>query len=309
MKVLVTGGTGFLGKALQKVRPDWKYLGSDDGDLSDYTTCCSLIEDFKPDAIVHLAAVVGGIKYNINNPDFIYQKNLAINNNIVLAAQRLRVKRLLGALSTCMFPDKADRYPLKESALLEGTPPSTNLGYALSKRAMLMCTQWVRSAMGYNYSCFAPCNLYGPRDYYGDDLSNLHFLDSAIFKIAHAEPESWVEFWGSGREMRQFVLTEDVARLIPRLLETSEPVVNIAPDWNKSIRDIVSALICIAKKPYLKETFNGKMPGQYRKDADNALLRRLFPDFEFTSFTEGLEKAYGNSNYYRSDGTDRVSPR
>ena len=114
MKVLVTGGSGFLGRRIQKRDPGWIYASSEGCDLTDPIACYDFFRALKPDAIIHLAGRVGGIKDNTTKQAEFYYQNVMINTNVIHQAHRCGIKRVLSSLSTCCFPDKVERYPFRE---------------------------------------------------------------------------------------------------------------------------------------------------------------------------------------------------
>jgi len=289
MKVIVTGGSGFVGRRLQLIRPDWIYLSSKDLDLLDADGVVSYFSKEKPDAVVHLAAKVGGIKDNAEHPaDFFYQ-NAKMNINVVDACRAVGVPRLLASLSTCAFPNVLPMYPYDESALLEGPPAETNLAYGYTKRLMWVHINSLRKQFGLDYSCFSPSNLYGPEDNF--DLETSHFVAAAIRKLH--ESTNTVEFWGTGKPLRQQLYVDDLCRAIPMLLDrhhTCDPVI-VAPNENLSIEEMVNAVSTIINKDLIIK-YTGELDGQYRKDGDNAKFLELCPEFKFTSFTDGIVKTY-----------------
>jgi GDP-L-fucose synthase len=289
MKVFVTGGSGFLGKRLKLHRPDWTYLSSEDVDLTDYYDIEGFLLYHKPDAVIHLAARVGGIKDNAEHPADFFSKNAQMNTNIVDACFAAGVPRLLASLSTCAFPNVVDEYPFSEKNLLDGPPAPTNLAYGYTKRLLWVHIKSMREQHGVNYSCFSPSNLYGPEDNY--DLESSHFVAAAIRKISEATDS--VEFWGTGEPKRQQLFVDDLCRAIPLLLErhnTIDPII-VAPNENLSISAMVWAIKSIIGSE-AKISFNRKLDGQQRKDGSNKLFMSLCPEFEFTSFTEGLNITY-----------------
>ena len=289
MKVFVTGGSGFLGKRLKLHRPDWTYLSSEDVDLTDYYDIEGFLLYHKPDAVIHLAARVGGIKDNADHPADFFSKNAQMNTNIVDACFAAGVPRLLASLSTCAFPNVVDEYPFSEKNLLDGPPAPTNLAYGYTKRLLWVHIKSMREQHGVNYSCFSPSNLYGPEDNY--DLESSHFVAAAIRKISEAEDS--VEFWGTGEPKRQQLFVDDLCRAIPLLLErhnTIDPII-VAPNENLSISSMVWIIKSIIGSE-AKISFNRKLDGQQRKDGSNKLFMSLCPEFEFTSFTEGLNITY-----------------
>ena len=289
MKVIVTGGSGFLGRRLKLFKPNWIYLSSKDLDLTNYQETETFLKEEKPDAVIHLAARVGGIKDNADNPAEFFSKNARINTNVVDACFATSVPRLLASLSTCAFPNIVDQYPFVEENLLDGPPASTNLAYGYTKRLLWVHIKSMRDQYGVNYSCFSPSNLYGPEDHF--DLESSHFVAAAIRKLHEAKDS--VEFWGTGKPKRQQLFVDDLCRAIPLLLENHtgvEPVI-VAPDENLSIASMVGTIKSIIR-PEASISYTGNLDGQYRKDGSNELFRGLLPGFEFTSFEEGIKKTY-----------------
>ena len=163
MKVLVTGGSGFVGRRLQKEKPEWVYLSSSDCDLLSMESTTTFFEEASPDAIVHLAGIVGGIKHNTEKQAEFLFLNTRINTNVIESARRAGVPRVLASLSTCAFPDKMSEYPFVEEDLFSGPPADTNFSYSIAKRHLhVMCAAY-RKQYGLNYSTFSPSNIYGPR--------------------------------------------------------------------------------------------------------------------------------------------------
>jgi len=289
MKVLVTGGSGFVGKRLKLSKPEWIYVSSKDFNLLKFDDCMGMLDHYKPDAVIHLAARVGGIKDNLHNPASFYYENVTMNTNIVHACHLSKVERLLAALSTCVFPDNLPRYPFKESDVFLGPPTESNFSYGYSKRCMLAQINAYRKQYGLNYSTFAPSNIYGPGDNFDNDKS--HFVPAMIKKLVCAKNKSKVVFWGSGDPLRQQLYVDDLTDIIPRLLthhNNSEPII-ISPDENLSIKDMVEICLSLLSKD-VEICFNNELDGQFRKDGSNGKFKSLFKDFKFTNFKLGLEK-------------------
>jgi len=291
MKVVVTGGGGFVGKRLQLLRPQWIYLSSSDVNLLSYDECLTFFKKEKPDAVVHLAAKVGGIKDNAEHPAEFFYENLTINSNVVHACYCSGVKRLLASLSTCAFPDVVNKYPFSESHFLDGPPAKTNRAYGFTKRALHIQIQSYREQYGLDYSCFCPSNLYGPEDNFHFEKS--HFVAACIDKLHKAEEGNLVEMWGTGKPLRQQLFVDDLCRAIPLLLEkhhSSLPLI-VAPSENLSIKEMVDLCKAIMNKEVTVK-FNGRLDGQYRKDGDNKAFYNILPHFKFTSFKEGIKQTY-----------------
>ena len=293
-KILVTGGTGFLGRRLKLYKPNWIYLSSSDCNLLNYHDVKDYLEELKPSAIVHLAARVGGIKDNIQNQADFYLQNTLINTNLIHAAHVTGINRVLSSLSTCAFPNKVDKYPFKENQLFNGPPVDTNFAYGMTKRMLHVSSISYRKQYGRNYSTFCPSNIYGPQDHFNKEAS--HFVAALVHKIAIANDGATVKLWGTGCPMRQQLYVDDLCRIIPLLLEkhNSDVPLIVAPYENLTIREMSESLIKQIDK-CVKIEFNGKMDGQFRKDGDNSELINLVGDFKFTSFKKGIKKTF---NWY-----------
>jgi GDP-L-fucose synthase len=291
MDTLVTGGSGFLGKSLQKTQPSWTFLSSKDCDLSDQKQTFEFFQDNKPKRVLHLAARVGGIKDNIENQAEFYYQNTMINTNVIEASRISGVKRVLSSLSTCAFPDLLPRYPFEEDDLFSGPPPKTNFSYGMTKRALHTQSCAYRSQYGLNYSTFSPSNIYGPGDYFGEESS--HFVAALIHKLAHAPKGSTVKFWGDGLPMRQQLYVYDLCEIIPTLLERHNSAIPIivAPSENLTIMHMVRTLVKETEKDVII-SFSGEASGQFRKDGSNDRIIKLLGDYEFTTFRKGVMKTY-----------------
>lgn len=294
--ILVTGASGFLGKAVIKRLPDAKGISSQDLDLTDGRAVAEAFSDWKPDVVVHLAARVGGITENIERPAEFLIDNLRIDANILNAVATHPPAHFLPMLSTCMYPDRLDddRYPMTEEAIEDGAPPPTNAAYAAAKRSLLHGAQALNTQYAIPFTALIPANLYGPGDHFGEKKS--HFLAASIARIERARTagRDRVEFFGTGVAMRQYVYAPDIADLIAAAIDQG-PVnvaVNVAPTSNLSIRSLAEAVADVAGfRGQL--VFNGEGPdGQLRKDVSSARLNTLFPDWADieTPFAYGLSE-------------------
>ena len=289
-KVLVVGGTGLVGKALQRTNPEWEYFGSTMGDLRNFKEVLEMLKFVKPTAVINLAAKVGGIRQNImRQGEFLYD-NCMMGMNVIEACRQAGIPRLLTALSTCAWPDKVAKYPMKESDLHDGAPTPTNIAYGYSKRLIQVASCAYRDQYDLNYSTFAPSNVYGPEDNF-DDLTS-HFVPACIRKF-HKSPNGKVELWGSGKPKRQQLFVDDLARAIPIILDRhndKNPLI-VAPDENLSIDSMANTIKKITKSN-ASIVYNQEMEGQIRKDGCNKHFKKLCGGFNFTPFDEGIQLTY-----------------
>jgi len=293
-RVLVTGGSGFVGKSLRTIKPNWTYISSKDCDLANRDATYLLFKQLQPEAIIHLAGKVGGIKENSQKQAEFYYDNIVINTNVINEAKNAGIKRVLSSLSTCSFPNKLKEYPFLEEDIFDGAPAATNLSYGFAKRALFVQSNVYRKQYGLNYSCFSPSNLYGPGDNFQNE--NSHFVPALIRKISEAQDGDTVELWGTGKALRQQLYIDDLVKIIPLLLEnhnTDCPII-VAPNENLSIKEMAESCVRRSGKN-IELLFNGKLAGQHRKDGNNKKLKDLIGDFKFTTFQKGLLKTY---NWY-----------
>ena len=292
MKILVTGGNGLVGKHLQDILPEATYISSKDYDLTESYNAHRLMYKERPDVVIHLAARVGGILDNITNPVDYLEQNILINTNVLQHCHQFNVSKVISILSTCIYPDIVDTYPMKEEVLFNGPPPPDNFAYAMSKRCM--ATQMDSYVKQYNkqWSYLIPCNLYGEYDKYEEHHS--HFVSALIKKIHEAKDS--VEIWGTGKPLRQFMYAGDLAKVIKYMIDND--VVdnfNVAPDYVHSIKEITKIGMESCDKGDLNIVYDNTKPdGQYRKDVDSSKLISVMKDFKFTSLEEGIRRVYDN---------------
>ena len=288
--ILVTGGSGLVGKHLQDILPDAIYISSKDYDLTDLQQVRDMMNKYKPNSVIHLAARVGGIVDNINYPVDYLEENVLMNTNVLKASHEFNVEKVIAILSTCIYPDVVDTYPMREEDLFNGPPTETNFSYGFAKRCMAAHIDSYRKQYDKKWSYLIPCNLYGEYDKF--EHHNSHFVSALIRKIHEADTE--IELWGTGKPLRQFMYGGDLARVIKYMID--EDVVgsfNVAPEWVHSINDLAE----IGKKACLKEKLvvnydSTKPDGQFRKDVDSSKLLSVLKDFEFTSLEKGIKKVY-----------------
>ena len=301
-RVLVTGGTGLLGRSLQAIMPQWVYVSSADCDLTDRSAVSDLIEAVNPEGIIHLAARVGGIKANVTRPAEFFYQNASMNLNVIHEAYKAGVQRLVACLSTCAFPDVNERYPFDESSLHLSPPTKTNFEYGYAKRLLDVQINAYRKQYGLDYVSLAPCNIYGPGDNF--DLETCHLVPALIAKCVSAinSQSNTIELLGTGSPLRQQLYVGDLAQLIKVIYQHySDPLpIIIAHPNNLSIGEIAQS-VARAVGYTGKFVFNGQLDGQYRKDGSIELLLKFLQknhiDFEFTSLDKGLRETV---NWYLS---------
>ncbi|NXA11283.1 FCL synthase, partial [Sapayoa aenigma] len=318
-RILVTGGTGLVGKAIQKVvadgegRPDeeWIFVSSQDADLTSSSETKALFERHKPTHVIHLAAMVGGLFKNIrSNLDF-WRTNIHINDNVLHSAHEVGVEKVVSCLSTCIFPDKTT-YPIDEtmvsvpipahcpgkfpsllnsllpcSQIHNGPPHSSNFGYSYAKRMIDIQNRGYSEQHGRRFTAVIPTNVFGPHDNF--NIEDGHVLPGLIHKVFLAKQTgSALTVWGTGKPRRQFIYSLDLARLflwVLREYDEVEPIIlSVGEEEEVSIREAAEA-VAEAMDFRGELVFDTtKADGQFKKTASNAKLQRYLPGFQFTPF-------------------------
>ena len=299
MKLLITGADGLLGGAIYRVAKKTLYevipLTHKQCDLVDFHATKALFDYFKPDFVVHTAAVVGGIGSNMNHPGRFFNTNININNNVLEAARLSNVKKLISYMSTCVFPNEAP-YPLHVQHIHSGPPHSSNAAYAFAKRMLDVQSRAYRTEYGCNFITLIPTNLYGYNDSW--DIENGHVLPSLIHKAYLAKKnDKKLEVWGTGAPLREFLFAPDMAEITIKCLEEyNEPTpLIVSPDEEVSIKEVVEFITHQFEVEFCFLT--DKPDGQMRKPSDNTEFKKLFPDFKFTSLNIGLLNTINNFKY------------
>ena len=299
MKILVTGGSGMVGRFYKEIEPNAIFLSSKDCDLTDIKQVTETWEKHMPDVVIHLAARVGGIIDNINHPAEYYEQNVLMNTNVLMASRKIGVKRLIAILSTCIYPDSVLLYPMPEHLLHEGPPTKTNFSYGYAKRSLAVHIDAYNQEYGTKYQYLIPCNLYGEYDKYGE---NSHFVAALIKKIHKAKEnnESELNLFCTGKPLRQFMYGGDLAYVIKYCLDNDiYDNINVATEENYTIKEIAEIAINIIGEGKIKNIkFDITKPdGQYRKDVSIDNLKNLIPHFKPTTLSEGITKTIKNLNF------------
>jgi GDP-L-fucose synthase len=296
-KVLVTGGSGLVGHAIERIESDFDYefilLNSNDCDLTKYEETLCLFDYYRPEYVIHLAACVGGLLKNIKYKVDMYEKNMMINTNVLKCCHVTGVKKVVSCLSTCIFPDKTT-YPINETMLHNGPPHESNYSYAYAKRMLEIQSKAYQEQYGSNFICVIPTNVYGENDNY--NLEDAHVIPALIHKCHLAKNANvGVKVLGTGTPLRQFIYSKDLARLIMWALEEYNEkdsiILSVGEEEEISIGDVAKYVAKQFDYEHMIE-FNDAFPdGQYKKTADNRKLKALYPDFLFTPIEEGIQKS------------------
>ena len=295
-RILITGGNGMLGRHLREEFSEAYFPSRAEMDLVNYDSITHIIRDYAPTHIIHAAAKVGGIIDNINNPCNFLEDNLLINTNIIKAARINNVPRLLCVLSTCMFPDVVDYYPMDESMIFNGSPAITNLSYGYAKRCAAIQIDSSNKQYKTKYNYVIPCNLYSEYDNIISQ-TKMHFITALLEKIREAEinNQSSISLFGTGRPLRQFMYAGDLAKVIKNIIDNdiSESFC-VAPDnHNYTIDYMATEILKILNKEYLTIKYDISKPdGQYRKDVSNKLMKKYIGNFQFSTFQQIIPKIY-----------------
>lgn len=291
MKVLVTGGQGMVGRAMQAVRPDASveahFASSRDGDLRDEAACRSLFERVRPTHVVHLAARVGGVWENTRHIGEFFLDNMRINVNVLDSARRAGVTKVVSLLSSCVYPDGA-RLPLREADLHVGEPHVSNFGYAYAKRMLEVQSRAYTQQYGGSYVCLIPNNLYGPHDNF--DLESSHVIPAMIRKIHTAKSGGAAAvLWGDGSPLREFTYSHDLAAALWWAVREYEgPPMNVGTSEEVSIRRAAETICAALAYDPAKLTWDTTRPsGQQRKPTDTARFRAA-ANLRMTPFAEGI---------------------
>jgi GDP-L-fucose synthase len=293
-RVCVTGGAGFLGGFVQD---ELRRSGAEqvfvpeypDYDLVRHEDIVRMLADARPDVIIHLAAVVGGIGANMANPGRFYYDNMMMGVQLIEEARLAGVSKFVALGTICAYPKFAP-IPFREEDLWNGYPEETNAPYGLAKKMMLVQCQAYRQQYGFDGIFLLPVNLYGPNDNF--DLESSHVIPAMIRKLMTArDTGSTVTLWGDGSPTREFLYVGDCARAIVMAAERydgSEPV-NIGAGWEISMKGL--AELIAEKVGYQGEIVwdTGKPNGQPRRKLDVSRAREFFGFEAEVPFDQGIE--------------------
>jgi GDP-L-fucose synthase len=286
-KILITGGNGLVGSEF--IGDHYYKPTSKEYDLKKTDDVNRLMLK-RFDSVIHTAGKVGGIGGNMNHKGEFFYDNIMINTNVIESARISGVKNLVSFLSTCVFPDNIE-YPLTEKKIHLGPPHFSNDAYAYSKRMVDVQIRAYREQYGLNYKSVIPTNIYGPNDNY--DIKNGHVVPSLIHKCFLArENKTPLTIWGSGKPLREFIFSKDVAVLSEWVLHNyneNEPII-LSTSKEISIREVVDIIVKIMNFKGKVVFDTSKPDGQFRKPSDNSKIKNHLPNFKFTDLFDGLKE-------------------
>jgi GDP-L-fucose synthase len=295
-RLLVTGQNGLVGS---QFKGDIISLSSKVCDLRDpkavnsifsFYTDKEIQKEFAVDRVIHCAAKVGGLGSNMSKKGEYFYDNVMINTNVIESCRKYGVNKMVSFLSTCIFPNSVD-YPLSESKIHLGPPHFSNDAYAYAKRMADIQIRAYREQYGVDYVSVIPTNIYGINDNFS--LTDGHVIPMLIHKMYLAQRDN-TDFvvWGSGKPLREFIYSKDVAKLTEWVLDNyneAEPII-LSTSNEISIIDVVDLLV---KEFNFKGrvVFDSSKPdGQFRKPSDNTKIKNYLPDFNFTPIEVGLKE-------------------
>jgi len=306
-RVIVTGGSGFLGSyVVKKIRlrgcRELFVPRAKNYDLTREKNVIKLYQDYPANIVIHLAAVVGGIGANQKNPGRFFYDNLIMGTMLMEYARQYKVDKLVAIGTICSYP-KFTPIPFKEENLWDGYPEETNAPYGLAKKMMLVQSNAYRMQYDFNSIYLLPLNLYGPNDNFHPGSS--HVIPALIKKFVEAveEKKQEVVCWGTGRPTRGFLYVEDAAEGIMLATEKynkSEPV-NLGSDLEISIKDLAELIGKLTGfKGRIKWDID-KPDGQPRRKLDTNRAEMEFGFKAKMDFVEGLKRTI---EWYKKNGSD-----
>lgn len=292
--ILITGSNGMVGHELRSLYPNATHITHSDYDLTCENEVKYMFYKHQPQAIIHCAAKVGGIMDNIKSPASYFDDNILMNTLLLKYSRINNVERFIGILSSCVFPDVMDTYPMSEDDLHLGPPAKTNFSYGYAKRSLAVQIKAYNTQYGTRYNYVMPCNMYGEHDKIDEDKS--HFIAALLHKVKKAvsKGDDNIVLFGDGTPLRQFMHAKDLAKILKIMLDNNiYDDLNIAVDSNLSIDEMAKIVLKATDNQHLKIMYDTtKANGQHRKDIGIDRLKSLIPDYKFITLEEGIKSLY-----------------
>ncbi|MCE5187397.1 MAG: GDP-L-fucose synthase [Planctomycetaceae bacterium] len=296
-RIVMTGGAGFLGTHLQaKLRE--RGVGADrlliplikEYDLTKEADVIRMYDAMRPDIVIHLAAEVGGIGANRDNPGRFFYSNMAMGLHLIEQARLRNIEKFVQVGTICAYP-KFTPVPFKEEDLWNGYPEETNAPYGIAKKALLVMLQAYRQQYGFNGIYLLPVNLYGPGDNFNPSSS--HVIPALIKKCVDAieQGQDSIECWGTGKASREFLYVADAAEgivLATEKYDDAEPV-NLGAGFEITIKDLVEKIAHLTGFTGRIRWDLSKPDGQPRRCLDTTRAKRYFGFTAATDFDAGLK--------------------
>jgi GDP-L-fucose synthase len=312
-RVVVTGGTGFLGREVvsqlnQAGCHDIAVPRSRDYDLVQMDAVRQLYADTRPDVVIHLAARVGGIGANRENPGLYYYDNLMMGTQLIEVGRQMNLQKFVCIGTVCAYP-KHTSVPFREDELWEGYPEETNAPYGIAKKALLVQLQAYRQQYGMNGIYLLPVNLYGPHDNF--DPASSHVIPALIKKCVDAVEggAATIDVWGTGSASREFLYVSDAARgivLASERYDGAEPV-NLGAQREITIRELTETIARLTG-------FTGEIrwdatrpDGQPRRCLDTTRAREWFGFEAHMDFEDGLRHTIDWYRAFRASEKGKLS--
>ncbi len=294
-RIVVTGGAGFLGSYVidgLKRRKCKNILVPkiEDYNLVKADDITRMYEDMKPDVVIHLAAVVGGIGANREHPGEFFYKNLMMGVQLIEQGRLRNIEKFVAIGTVCAYP-KFTPVPFKEENIWNGYPEETNAPYGLAKKMLLVQSQAYRTEYGFNSIFLLPVNLYGPGDNF--DPASSHVIPALIKKCVDAVESGaeYIECWGTGKVSREFIYAADAAEGILLATERyngAEPV-NIGAGFEITIKSLTEKIVSLTGFRGEIRWDASKPDGQPRRCLDTSKAKKYFGFVAKTPFDEGLK--------------------